>query len=229
MVDSGLAREKFLSRVSRGSFNNLCGFGRRFTFLGSTATGYIGSRLLLRLQQRNVRVRCLARKPGRLRTQVAKTTEIVKGDVLDRATLDAALAGVTTAYYLVHLMASSADFEKQDREAAENFGAAAKEAGVQRIIFRSGLGEESDPNLSPQLRSRREVGRILRDSGVETIEFRASVVVGSGSLSFDLIQSLTNRLPVMICPKGQRRRLGCTSRRPATKTIRGHKSRRKTR
>ena len=165
------------------------------------ATGYIGSRLLLRLQQRNVRVRCLARKPDSVRTKLAKWTEIVKGDVLDRASLDTALAGVRTAYYLVHLMASSADFEKQDREAAENFGAAAKEAGVQRIIFMGGLGEETDPKLSSHLRSRHEVGRILRDSGVETIEFRASVVIGNGSLSYNLIRSLTDRLPVMICPR----------------------------
>lgn len=165
------------------------------------ATGYIGSHLLLRLQQRNVPVRCLARKPDNLRTKVAEWTEIVKGDVLNRASLDAALAGVTTAYYLVHLMASSVDFEKQDREAAENFGAAAKEAGVQRIIFMGGLGEETDPKLSSHLRSRHEVGRILRDSGVETIEFRASVVIGNGSLSYNLIRSLTDRLPVMICPR----------------------------
>ena len=165
------------------------------------ATGYIGSHLLLRLQQRNVPVRCLARKPDNLRTKVAEWTEIVKGDVLNRASLDAALAGVTTAYYLVHLMASSVDFEKQDREAAENFGAAANEAGVQRIIFMGGLGEETDAKLSSHLRSRHEVGRILRDSGVETIEFRASVVIGNGSLSYNLIRSLTDRLPVMICPR----------------------------
>ena len=165
------------------------------------ATGYIGSHLLLRLQQRNVPVRCLARKPDNLRAKVAEWTEIVKGDVLNRDSLDAALAGVTTAYYLVHLMASSVDFEKHDREAAENFGAAAKEAGVQRIIFMGGLGEETDAKLSSHLRSRHEVGRILRDSGVETIEFRASVVIGNGSLSYNLIRSLTDRLPVMICPR----------------------------
>lgn len=165
------------------------------------ATGYIGSRLLPLLEQQSVRVRCLARNPDRLRSLVAATTEIVQGDVLDRRTLSAVLDGVTTAYYLVHLMASSANFEELDRQAAENFAAAAKEAGVGRIVFTGGLGEESDPKLSPHLRSRHEVGKILRDSGIETIEFRASVVIGKGSLSFDLIQSLTNRLPVMICPR----------------------------
>jgi len=165
------------------------------------ATGYVGSRLLPLLEERLLRVRCLARKPDKLRPKVAESTEILRGDVLDRPSLDEALVGVTTAYYLVHLMASSANFEKQDREAAENFGAAAKQAGVQRIIYLGGLGEEADPKLSPHLRSRHEVGQVFRDSGVETIEFRASVVVGNGSLSFDLIQSLTNRLPVMICPR----------------------------
>lgn len=165
------------------------------------ATGYIGSRLLPLLEQRDLTVRCLARNPDKLRPKVGQSTEIVKGDVLDRTSLDTALDGVTTAYYFVHLMASSADFEKQDREAAQNFGAAAKQAGVQRIVYMGGLGEDADPKLSPHLRSRHEVGKLLRESGVETIEFRASVVIGNGSISFDLIRSLTNRLPVMICPR----------------------------
>ncbi len=165
------------------------------------ATGFIGSRLLPLLEPRDVQVRCLVRKPDQLREKLIFPTEVVKGDVLDRPSLDAALAGVKTAYYLVHLMTSSAHFEQQDREAADNFGTAAREAGVQRIIYMGGLGEDLDPNLSAHLRSRHEVGKILRDSGVETIEFRASVVIGNGSLSFDLIRSLTNRLPVMICPR----------------------------
>ena len=104
----------------------------------SGATGYIGSRVLPLLELRDVRVRCLARKPEKLQPEVGDSTEVVKGDVLDRPSLDEALSGVTTAYYLVHLMASSADFEQQDREAAENFGAATKEAGVQRIIYMGG-------------------------------------------------------------------------------------------
>lgn len=165
------------------------------------ATGYVGSRLLPLLERRDVKVRCLARSPKKLFGKVLDSTEVVPGDVLERPSLDEALADVQVAYYLVHLMASSADFEQKDREAAVNFGAAAKQAGVQRIVYMGGLGEESDPKLSPHLRSRQEVGKILRDSGVETIEFRASVILGNGSLSFDLIQSLTNRLPVMICPR----------------------------
>lgn len=165
------------------------------------ATGYVGAHLLPLLEQRDVRVRCLARNPEKLHHKVADSTKVAKGDVLDRGSLDAALVGVNTAYYLVHLMSSSQSFEEQDREAAENFAAAAREAGVQRIIYLGGLGEDSDPKLSPHLRSRHEVGNILRGSGVETIEFRASVVIGNGSLAFDLIRSLTKRLPVMICPR----------------------------
>ena len=165
------------------------------------ATGYIGSRLLPLLEERDVRVRCLARLPEKLKSQVGGSTEVVKGDVLDGPSLSQALSGVTTAFYLVHLMASSTHFEQQDREAAENFGATARAAGIQRIIYLGGLGEEADPTLSTHLRSRHEVGKVLRDSGVETIEFRASVVIGHGSLSFDLIRSLTQRLPVMICPR----------------------------
>lgn len=165
------------------------------------ATGYVGSRLLRLLEQRGESLRCLARNPAKLRHAVDPTTEVASGDVLDRQSLEAALAGVRTAYYLVHLMGSSADFEQKDREAAGNFAAAARNAGVRRIVYLGGLGEDSDPGLSPHLRSRHEVGRILAESGVETIEFRASVIVGAGCLSFELIRSLTNRLPVMICPR----------------------------
>ena len=98
-------------------------------------------------------------------------------------------------------MSGPNDFEKADRQAAKNFGQAAKNAGVRRIIYLGGLGDDGDPRLSPHLRSRHEVGEILRDSGVETIEFRASLVIGTGSLSFDLVKSLTDRLPVMLCPR----------------------------
>jgi len=165
------------------------------------ATGYIGSRLLARLQEQSLKVRCLARTPDDLNNGTDDTTEVVEGDVLKPQSLSSAMSEVTTAYYLIHLMGSSANFEEQDRKAAENFAAAAKEAGVQRIIYMGGLGDESDPTLSPHLRSRHEVGKILRGSGVETIEFRASVVIGNGSLSFDLIRSLTHRLPVVICAR----------------------------
>ena len=164
-------------------------------------SGYVGGRLIPLLEKQGVRLRCLARSPEKMRSRVQPGTEIVQGDVLDPASLDRALQGVHTAYYLVHLMSGSKDFEKEDRQAATNFAGAAKKAGVRRIIYLGGLGDDADPKLSPHLRSRHEVGKILRDSGVETIEFRASLVIGTGSLSFDLVKSLTDRLPVMLCPR----------------------------
>jgi uncharacterized protein YbjT (DUF2867 family) len=171
------------------------------TILLTGGSGYVGGRLIPRLEQQGVKLRCLARDPDKLRPRVRAATEIVQGDVVDRPSLDRALQGVQTAYYLVHLMAGSKDFEEDDRRAAGNFAEAAKLAGVERIIYLGGLGDDALPDLSPHLRSRHEVGQILRESGVETIEFRASVVIGAGSLSFDLMKSLTDRLPVMICPK----------------------------
>jgi len=164
-------------------------------------TGYVGGRLIPLLEKQGVKLRCLARSPEKMRSRVRPGTEIVQGDVLEPASLDRALRGVHTAYYLVHLMSGSKDFEKEDRQAATNFAQAAKKAKVLRIIYLGGLGDDADPKLSPHLRSRHEVGKILRDSGVETIEFRASLVIGTGSLSFDLVKALTDRLPVMICPR----------------------------
>jgi uncharacterized protein YbjT (DUF2867 family) len=148
-----------------------------------------------------VQLRCLARNPDKLRSRVSPETEVVAGDVLDRGSLDQALQGVETAYYLVHLMSGSKDFESDDRLAAANFADAAKAAGVARIIYLGGLGDDSDSNLSPHLRSRHEVGEVLRKSGVETIEFRASAILGGGSLSYDMVKTLTERLPVMVCPR----------------------------
>jgi uncharacterized protein YbjT (DUF2867 family) len=110
------------------------------------------------------------------------------------------MQGITTAYYLVHSMGSRGSFEDQDRDAARNFATAARESGVKRIIYLGGLGNDDD-QLSPHLRSRHEVGDILRESGCQVIEFRASIVIGSGSLSFELVRALVQRLPVMICPR----------------------------
>ena len=165
------------------------------------ASGYIGGRLIPLLEKQPVVLRCLARYPDKLRASVKEPTQIVRGDVLDAGTLDEALQGVHTAYYLVHLMSGSKDFEKEDRQAAINFALAAKKSGVTRIIYLGGLGDDADPKLSPHLRSRHEVGEILRASGVETIEFRAGMVVGAGSTSYQLMKSLTDRLPVMLCPR----------------------------
>ena len=164
------------------------------------ASGYVGGRLLKLLEHRGHRMRCLARRPEVLKQRTAPSTEVVSGDVLDRPSLDSALQGVHTAYYLVHSMGSSGSFEEADRQAALNFGRAAMAAGVERIIYLGALGSD-EQELSPHLRSRQEVGHILRRSGVPVLEFRASIVIGSGSLSFEMIRSLVERLPVMITPK----------------------------
>ena len=164
------------------------------------ATGYVGGRLLKALERKGYGVRCLARQPAFLQPRVGPHTEVVAGDVLNPASLDAALQHVHTAYYLVHSMGSTGAFEVQDRQAVHNFGRAARQAGVRRLIYLGGLGESAAP-LSSHLRSRQEVGHILRASGVQTIELRASIVIGSGSLSFEMIRALVERLPVMITPR----------------------------
>jgi uncharacterized protein YbjT (DUF2867 family) len=164
------------------------------------ASGYVGGRLLPLLESKGYRVRCLARRPELLRPRVQTGSEVVQGDVFDLDSLRHALDGIDTAYYLVHSMGLGKTFEKADREGAENFGRAAAEQGVRHIIY---LGALADPQaeLSVHLRSRHEVGRILRQSGVPAIEFRASIVIGSGSLSFEMIRSLVERLPVMVTPR----------------------------
>ena len=163
-------------------------------------TGYVGGRLLKVLEENQFRLRCLARQPELLRPRVDSKTDVVKADVLDRNSLFSAMHGVKIAFYLVHSMGSAESFEENDRIAAQNFGEIAKEAGVERIIYLGGLGNEKEV-LSSHLRSRQEVGYILRASNVPVIEFRASIVIGSGSLSFEMIKSLVVRLPIMLIPK----------------------------
>jgi len=170
---------------------------RQNLILLTGGTGYIGGRLLQALNACDYRVRCMARRPEALRARVGENTEVIFGDCLEPGSLAAALAGVHTAYYLVHSMGSASAFEEKDRQAALHFAHAARGANVQRIIYLGGLGEGV---LSPHLRSRQEVGEALRAAGVEVIEFRASIVIGSGSLSFEMIRALVERLPVMICP-----------------------------
>jgi uncharacterized protein YbjT (DUF2867 family) len=131
---------------------------------------------------------------------VAPTTQVVEGDCLDEAALDRALVGVHTAYYLVHSMGVGANFADVDRRAAETFGRSAARASVRRIIYLGGLVDATGP-LSAHLESRAETGAILRASGVPVVEFRAAVIVGAGSLSFEIIQALVERLPMMICPR----------------------------
>ncbi len=162
------------------------------------ASGYVGGRLLGELAGR--RVRCMARQPEYLRSRVPAGVEVVAGDVLDPATLIDALKGVETAFYLVHSLGAGASFREQDKIGARHFGEASRAAGIRRIIYLGGLGDSS-ASLSSHLLSRHETGEMLRASGVPVIEFRASVIIGSGSLSFELIRALVERLPVMICPR----------------------------
>jgi uncharacterized protein YbjT (DUF2867 family) len=174
--------------------------GGRSLILLTGDTGYIGGRLLKGLEKAGWPVRCLARHPEFLQPRVASNTEVVKADCFDQASLPPAMTGVHTAYYLVHSMGSSGKFEEEDRRAARNFSASVRQAGVRRIIYLGGLAAEGQL-LSAHLRSRREVADILRSTGVPTIELRASIVIGSGSLSFEMIRALVQRLPVMMCPR----------------------------
>ena len=164
-------------------------------------TGYVGGRLRRVLEERGQVVRCLARRPHELVGRVAPGTEVVQGDVLDRESLCSAMQGVKTAYYLVHSMGQSKDFAKADRQAAEIFASAAAEAGVQRIVYLGGLGKADKHELSHHLASRHEVGQILRSGTVPVVELRSSIILGSGSLSFELIRALVDRLPIMTTPR----------------------------
>ncbi|PJM92847.1 SDR family oxidoreductase [Streptomyces sp. CB01373] len=167
------------------------------------ATGYIGGRLVPELLDAGNRVRCLARSPGKLRDHPwAARTEVVRGDVTDPESVAAALRDVDVAYYLVHALGTGKDFEETDRRAARVFGERARAAGVRRIVYLGGLTPAGVPEreLSPHLRSRAEVGRILLASGVPTTVLRAAVIIGSGSASFEMLRYLTERLPVMVTP-----------------------------
>ena len=164
------------------------------------ATGYIGGRLLQRLEADGHDIRCLSRRPANLSGKVAVSTQVTQGDLHDRDSLDRAMRDINVAFYLVHSLGSSGDFEAEEAAAARNFADAARDAQVQRIIYLGGLGG-TDPAASPHLRSRRRVGEILRTSGATVIEFRASIVIGSGSVSFEMVRALVERLPVMITPR----------------------------
>jgi len=165
------------------------------------ATGYIGGRLVPRLIQAGYPVRCLVRDPRKLGGRGWHGVEVVAGDVLERDSLDGALEGCHIAYYLVHSMGGvGGDFILRDRTGAENMAEAAAAASLERIIYLGGLGDRSTA-LSPHLRSRNEVGRLLASGSVPVTEFRAAMIIGSGSASFDMMHALVNRLPVMVAPK----------------------------
>lgn len=163
------------------------------------ATGYIGGRLVRALEHSSRQIRCMARRPEVLLPRVSRDVDVVAGDVLLPDTLRSAMEDVDTAYYLVHSLGLGASFEAVEAEGASNFAAAARQAGVKKIIYLGGLSDADTE--SPHMRSRHHVGDLLRASGVPTLEFRASVILGSGSLSFELIRALVGRLPIMITPR----------------------------
>ncbi|GGO90939.1 NAD(P)-dependent oxidoreductase [Wenjunlia tyrosinilytica] len=174
------------------------------------ATGYIGGRLVPELLRAGHRVRCLARSPEKLRDHPwAGQVRSVRGDVTDADSLGAAMEGVDVAYYLVHALGTGSGFEETDRRAARTFGERARAAGVRRIVYLGGLTPDGVPEeeLSPHLRSRAEVGRVLLGSGVPTAVLRAAVIIGSGSASFEMLRYLTERLPVMVTPSWVRTRI----------------------
>ncbi|MEW5979268.1 MAG: SDR family oxidoreductase [Acidobacteriota bacterium] len=165
----------------------------------SGVTGYIGSRLLTRLTSRGHEVVCLVRDLARVPAQTSPAVRFVQGDVLQSDGLQEAMKGVQAAYYLIHSMNAGAEFEKRDRLAARNFAEAARQAGVERVMYLGGLGAP-ESRLSRHLKSRQETGDLLREFGPPVTEFRAAIIVGSGSVSFEMIRYLTERIPIMICP-----------------------------
>ena len=168
------------------------------------ATGYVGGRLVPKLLERGLSVRCLVRSPEKLRAFPwcnAPRLEVIEGNLDDVQKVQAAAEGVDVAYYLVHAMISAGqDYAQRDRELAGKFVDGLKESGCQRIIYLGGLGELG-PDLSKHLHSRREVAEILQTSHCSTTVFRAAMIIGSGSASFEILRYLVERLPIMITPK----------------------------
>ncbi len=178
------------------------------TILVTGATGYIGGRLVPLLLDAGHQVRVLARHPERLRDRSwFDRVDVIAGDAGDPEAAHHALAGVEVAYYLLHSLQRGDELEREERRIATNFSAAARDEGVQRMIYLGGLAPVgAERSASPHMRSRVEVGRILAASGVPTIELRAGVIIGSGSASFEMLRYLTERLPAMVTPRWVRQR-----------------------
>ncbi len=170
-------------------------------------TGFIGKRLLYKLDEKGYRVRCMVRPPEELNLSVPlkNEPEVVYGDLLDPDSIEKALDGIDIAYYLVHSMGGKsfremAKFEERDRTAAQNFVNAADKTGLDRIIYLGGLGETSG-HISPHLASRQEVGKVLSSGKSKATVFRAAVIIGAGGAGFEIIRYLVERLPIMLCPR----------------------------
>ncbi len=165
------------------------------------ATGYIASRLIPQLLERGYRVRALARHPQRLKARKwFSQVEMTQGDVMESESLPPALDGVHTAYYLIHNMASGHGYTSLEIEGARNFAQAAEQAGVQHIIYLGGLADP-EQHIAPHMRSRIETGRTLREGTVPVTEFRAGIIIGSGSISFEMIRFMTELFPIIPGPK----------------------------
>ncbi len=174
---------------------------RNENILVTGATGYIGRSLVRRLTQFSFSVNCLVREESLTKLPQNKKAIIRYGDLLDPLSLPSAFEGIDIVFYLVHSLDKKRDFEQSEKRAAQNFVKAAQKAGVKRIIYLGALGNSEENALSPHLKSRKEVGNILRGSGIQVIEFQASIIIGSGSLSFEMVRTLSERLPIMIMPK----------------------------
>lgn len=168
------------------------------------ATGYIGARLVPKLAESGRAVRAVGRNPDKLKGRnwsKLDRVETVYGDVFDLSSIENALAGCAVAYYLVHSMNPKVgDFAEADRQAAQNMADASERSGLKRIIYLAGLGEDNT-DLSHHLKSRREVESVLRSGSVPVTTFRAAMIIGSGSASFEILRYLVERLPVMVTPR----------------------------
>ena len=165
------------------------------------ATGYVGGRLVSRLVEAGYRVRVLTRDPTRLQGRSwLSQVEVIQADVLQPDSLPAAMAGVTAAFYLVHIMNGVEDFHERNKIAARNFGQAARAACVSRIVYLGNLGNVQ-ADRSQRLLSRQETGDVLRASGVPVTEFRTSLIIGCGSMFYEMIRYGTERVPLMLAPR----------------------------
>jgi uncharacterized protein YbjT (DUF2867 family) len=162
------------------------------------ATGFVGGRLVPALLAAGHDVRVLVRDSTRY--DAAESVTVFEGDLLEPGSFDASLAGVDAAYYLVHSMKAGEDFEERDRTAAKNFADAASAAGVDRVVYLGGLGEEGE-ELSRHLKSRREVEQVLGEGDYELTTLRAAIIIGHGSASFEMVKQLASRLPIMVTPR----------------------------
>ncbi len=175
--------------------------GKPALCLVTGATGYIGGRLVTALLAHGYRVRVLVRNASRISLHPwISQVEVVDGDAADSKVLDEALAGVDVAYYLIHSLMMKESFEDSEISLAKGFAEAVNKAKVQRLVYLGGIINDPD-DLSPHMSARMRTGEILRTSGVPTVEFRAGVVIGSGSASFEMLRYLTERLPIMTTPK----------------------------